>query len=148
MTNTTLLFAGTDLRSLTGIVVQDLSGIFAPNTRRGQHDVIPGSDGWRGAALPIDGYNFDVPVVVEGDTHAAMFANLTALATALEGSGGLGQLERRIDDGAGGYVAHFAAGACAGLNPTLLDLETGQLTVTFANLDGRWHTAAGAFVPI
>lgn len=147
MTNTTLLFAGTDLRALTGVTVSDLSGIFAPMTRRGTHDVIPGRAGWLGSGLPLDGYNFDVPVVVGGETHHEMYVNLAALGVVLQGSNGLGQLERRIDNGSGGYVAHTANGAFGGLNPTLLDLQTGQLMLTFANLDGAWWTGTAFITP-
>lgn len=137
---TTLLFDSTDLQDVEGVTVTDWGeALIAPKVRRGQHDTIGGRDGWLGASLPLDGYNFDVTVKIEGDTEADMWANIDILSDALEGVGGLGELERRLDDGMGSYVATFANGAFAGINSTLLNRENHTLVLTFANLDGRWR---------
>lgn len=139
----TLLFASTDLKTLDGIIVTDLSGLLAPGVRRGEHDTLPGEDGQLGAELPLDAYNFQIGIVVEGDSFADMYTNLAALGAALRGSNGLGQLERRLDNAGAtmaGYDAHTANGAFGGINSSLLNLRTGQLDLTFANLDGAWWT--------
>jgi hypothetical protein len=145
--STTLLFAGTDLQAIDGITVTDMSGIFAPGNRRGDHDVIPGRQGQLGAELPYDAYSFAIPIVVLGDTHYEMLTILRTVGNALKGTNGLGQLERRLDNGAGGYVAHTAAGQFASFNSTsLLNPETGQTELTFVNLDGAWKAATGEWL--
>lgn len=143
---TTLLFDGTDLQNLDGIALeQDLGWIFAPGTRRGSHDTIPGRQGQLGAQLPYDAYSFAVPITVLGDTHHEMLTILAGVGAALAGTNGLGTLERRLDDGAGGYVAHTAAGQFASFNSTsLLNPATGRTELTFANLDGAWYDAGSS----
>jgi hypothetical protein len=149
MTADTLLFDGTDLQSLTGVVVGDLSGLFAPGTRRGDHDTIPGRPGQLGAELPYDAYSFSIPITVLGDTRFEMLTRLRAVGAALAGTGGLGVLERRLDDGAGGYDAHTANGQFASFNTfSLLNPKTGQTELTFVNLDGAWFDSGAPTVPI
>lgn len=148
MSHTDLLFAGTSLGGLTGITVTDWGGMFTGLMRRGDHDTIANRDGQLGNPLPLDAFNFTVNVLLEGDNEADLFANLTALATVLAGTGGLGTLERRIDDGAGSYNASFADGAFAGLSPTILNLQTGQIDLTFGNLSGCWFTTSDLTSPL
>jgi len=140
----TLLFDGTDIQSISGVVVNDMSGLFAPGTRRGSHDTIPGRGGQLGAQLPYDAYSFAVPITVLGSTRYEMLTALTAVGAALAGTNGLGTLERRLDDGSGGYVAHTAAGQFASFNSfSLLNPATGQTELTFVNLDGAWTPDSG-----
>lgn len=148
MSNTDLLFAGTSLNGLSGLFITDWSGMFSGMFRRGDHVTVPNRVGQLGNTLPLDAFNFPIGIMLEGATEAAMFTNLTALATALAGSGGLGMLERRVDNGSGGYTAGFANGAFAGISPTLLNLQTGQMDLTFGNLSGRWFTTSGLTVPV
>lgn len=146
--NTTLLFASTNLATITGITVTDWSGLWTGLYRRGDHDVIPGRDGHLGNQLPLDAYNFTISVMLDGASESAMFTALTGLATALTGAGGLGTLQRRIDNGSGSYNASYAKGAFAGISPTLLNLQTGQIDLTFGNLSGRWFSDTGYTVPV
>lgn len=148
MSNTDLLFAGTSLNSLTGVTVTDWSGLWTGMYRRGSHDTVANRNGQLGAALPFDAFNFTIGVMLEGDDEHDMFTNLTALATALAGADGLGLLERRIDNGAGSYTSTFANGAFAGVSPTILNLVTGQIDLTFGNLSGRWYTSSALTVAV
>lgn len=146
MSNTDLLFAGTSLKGLTGLYITDWSGMFAGLYRRGGHVTVANRHGQLGSVLPFESFNFQIGVVVDGATEAVMYTNLTAVAAALAGSGGLGMLERRVDNGAGGYTSSFANGAFAGISPTLLNLQTGQMDLSFGNLSGRWFTTSGLTV--
>lgn len=143
----TLLFAGTDIQSIAGVLVNDWSGLMAPGVRRGSHDTVPGRQGQLGAQLPYDAYNFAVPVTILGASNHARLTILKALDAALRGTGGLGQLEWRQDDGAGGYVPLTAKGQFASFNSfQLLRPDTAQTELSFVNLDGAWQTAGGAWV--
>lgn len=148
MSHTDLVFAGTSLSGITGITVTDWTGLWMGVFRRGDHDTIANRDGQLGNQLPLDAFNFTIGVMLDGATEAAMFTNLTGLATALAGTGGLGTLERRIDNGSGGYTSTYAAGAFAGISPTLLNLQTGQIDLTFGNLSGRWFSNSDLTVPV
>lgn len=148
---TTLLFDSTDLSSITGIYIADWGPLMAPMTRRGSHDTVANRDGWLGAELPLGGYNFDLHVVLLGDTEGEWFTNLTSLASALAGTAGLGTLERRIDDDAttmDGYTAAYASGAFGGLNLTTLNSHGSELDLTFANLSGGWFSDTALTTPV
>jgi hypothetical protein len=148
---TTLLFDDNDLQELDGIIVTDLSGMFTGLVRRGDHSTIANRNGQRGNRLPFASFNFQIGILLEGDTHAEMFANLTDLASALAGDDGLGLLERRIDNDAAsytGYTSHYAAGAFAGVDPSLLNTRTGVMDLTFGNLSSRWFTNSDLTVPV
>lgn len=153
----TLMVDGTDLQSLTGIVVQDLSGLFAPGTRRGSNDVIPGRDGQVGAALPLDAYSFSIPIVVDGGTdpdpvarRAVMVANLRAAVAAVGGqsTGGLVALTRRLGKVGGGYDIHTADGQHVALNTfSLMNFDNGKTDLEFINLNGAWLDGSTWIVP-
>jgi hypothetical protein len=143
----TLLFDGTDLQSVSGVSVTDWSGLAAPGIRRGSHDTVPGRPGQVGARLPYDAYNFGVPVMLHAASNFARLAVLKALTAALAGTDGLGTLEWRQDDGAGGYVSLTAAGQFTALNGfALLRPDTATTELTFTNLDGAWKTAGDDWV--
>jgi hypothetical protein len=148
---TTLLFNGTDLQTLTGITVTDFSGLVSPMQRKGDFDSIPRRRGVLGVSRVLDAYTFPVPILVDGDTEAEMWTNLMAAWDVLKGTGGggLGTLERRLDDdGSGGsYTSYTARGAVLSLGWDLLNRETGQTEITFENLDGAWKNAADQWVP-
>lgn len=140
MTVTTLLFNGVNLRDVA--IINDISGVYAPMTRRGNFDTIPGRDGQLGASLPFDAYQFSIPVTIGADTEAEMHTMLATFGASLLGNGGtgLGTLTRRLaSDEAGGYVETTAAGACGGLTQiTRVDDQTVLCSVLFTNLDGGW----------
>jgi len=145
----TLLVDGTDIRGLTGVKVVGAMDLFAPGTRRGSHDVIPGRAGQVGAELPYDAYSFSIPVRIFGATREAMIANLRAVGTLLAGTNGLVSLERRLAKVGGGYDAHTAAGQfVTGLGLSLLNPATGRTELQFINLDGAWFDASAPTVPI
>lgn len=139
----TLLVDGTDLRTLDGVTITDrnLVSLYAPATRRGQHDVIPGKRGQLGAELAVDAYTFTVPVAVTGTDEADLEQNLSVLASTVAGgsTGGLVSLARRLAKVGGGYNTHTASGAFAGFAnfnvPGPLDIE---VDLQFINLDGAW----------
>lgn len=138
----TLIVDGTDLRTLDGVIVTDPNflSLYAPGTRRGGHDVIPGERGQLGAELPVDAYNFAVGVAVSGTDEADLEQNLHALASACAGTNGLVSLERRMAKVGGGYDTHTASGAFNGFAnfnaPGELDIE---VDLQFVNLDGAWY---------
>lgn len=145
----TLLFAGTDLRAVGGVIVNSLDGMFAPGTRRGQNDVIPGRRGQLGAELPYDAYNFDIPITILAATRHGMLTVLAAVGAALAGTNGLGTLERRLDDGAGGYVSHTAAGQFTSFNSySTLNAVSSTTVLSFVNLDGAWFSSGAPTTPI
>lgn len=136
----TLLVDGTDIRSLTGLVAVNHLDLYAPGTRRGSPLTVPGRQGQVGVSLPWDAYNFAVGITVGGGDEAAMTDNIRAIGTALEGTGGLVSLERRLPTGSSGaYQAMYAKGMFSGgLGFTLLNPVTGQTELQFANLSGAW----------
>lgn len=156
----TLLFAGVDVQGLTGVVVTQIE-LFAPGSRRGSHDTVPGRRGQVGAELPYDAYNFGVEITVLAENasgveaatlherRALMIANLRGVAAALAGTNGLGTLTRRLAKAGGGYDEHTALGAfSSGLGADLLNVHTGQTELQFTNLDGCWFSSLAPTVPI
>jgi hypothetical protein len=143
----TLLFGGVDLSAIDGVLVSDLSGMWAPMTRRGGFDTIPGRDGQLGAPLPFDSYQFTVPVVIDGATEAELNTRILDLGASLAGVGGVGTLTRRLAS-AGGTVDYTAAGAFGGFSGmqftgTAIDGEFEvQCDLLFTNLDGGWLRAS------
>jgi hypothetical protein len=139
----TLLVNGTDIRTLTGITVVGFMELYAPGTRRGSDDVIPGRQGQLGAQLPYDAYSFSVPIQVAGATREAMIANLMAVGVLLGGNG-LVTLTRKIANLSGGQDTHTASGrvdtsfAVALLNPSLA-----RTVLQFINLSGAWTPDSG-----
>src|SRR5438876_10421661 len=106
----TLLVGSTDIQSLAGILVEDMSGLFAPGRRRGQNDTIPGRQGQLGAPKVYDAYAFSIPVTVlpddssgvapatEQGRRAQVIANLRAANAILAGTNGLVTLTRRLSN--------------------------------------------------
>lgn len=140
----TLLVGGNDLRTLTGIHIIGDMRLFAPGTRRGSNDVIPGRRGQVGAELPYDSYAFSVSVMVLGATREAMVANLAAVGVILAGTNGLVTLERKMAKVGGGTDDMTAAGQfVTGLDLALLNYQTGQTELQFVNLDGAWTPDSG-----
>jgi hypothetical protein len=140
------------------LVVTDLSGLFAPGTRRGEDDVIPGRRGQVGAELPYDAYAFSIPCAFTFETgdgtgvldaRIAALGSLAGLAGQCAGNNGLVTLTRKLvafnDDG---YVLHTAAGRYVGgsgaqfLNPYNWTTE-----LQFINLDGAWFDGDNWLVP-
>lgn len=147
----TLLVDGTDIRSLTGLTVIGQMNLFAPGTRRGSNDVIPGRRGQLGAELPYDAYAFSINILVtdrDGSpcgSQAQMIANLAAIGALLAGTNGLVALERRLPKVGGGTDDMTAAGQfTTGLSLQTLNLRTGQTELQFVNLDGAWTPDSGS----
>lgn len=140
----TLLVNGTDLRTLTGVRVLHMD-LYAPGTRRGATETIPGARGQVVGDLPLDGYNFTVGVLLDGADVETWTANLAAVSSLLCSiSTPKVTLERRLPHtGGSGYKAMTARGLFAGgLNPTMFPgLVSGQTELQFANLDGAWWDA-------
>ena len=141
----TLLFGSVDLSATDGLIAFDLSGMWAPMTRRGDFDTIPGRDGQLGYELPFDAYQFSVSAVLSGSTEVELNTRLLALGDALGSTGGLGTLTRRLAS-AGGTTEYTAAGAFGGFSGLQF---TGQAVdgpdawemtfdLSFTNLDGGW----------
>jgi hypothetical protein len=146
----TLLVDGLDLQTVPGLVVMDLAGLFAPGTRRGDDDVIPGRRGQVGAELPFDAYAFTIGVALLSDTaepvpsRAQFITRLRTLSAALMGTNGLVTLTRRLaNTGGAGYVEHTCAGRfVSGTGFDMLNASNGTTELQFINLDGAWHDAA------
>lgn len=141
----TLLVDGTDLHSLTGVSVVGFMDLYAPGTRRGSNDVIPGARGQVGAELPYEAYTFHIPIQVKGATREAMVANLRAVGTLLAGTNGLVTLERRLAKVGGGYDAYTAAGqVVTAFSINLFNFALARTELQFVNLDGAWTPDSGA----
>lgn len=151
----TLFVNGHDLMLQPGIVVEHLDGLHAPGTRRGGNDTVPQRRGQLGAPLPLDAYQFAIPVVIlpqyDGvenlpvatlpQRRTAMVRNLWRLARLCQGSEGLVTLRRRLSNAAG-HVDTVANGQFVdGLAATTLNAETGRTELNFVNLDGCWYDA-------
>lgn len=145
----TLLIGTTDLQTVPGIVVTDVSGLRSPVRRRGDSYVVPGRTGQVGVGKVVDAYAFTVPIAVLPDDgsgatpasaqarRAQMLANLDAVAALMPS--GLVTLKRRLST-ASSYVEHVAAGEYVdGLAAALLNAETGETELQFVNLDGCWY---------
>lgn len=156
----TLLVDGTDLSTLTGVTITDLTGLFAPGTRRGADDVIPGRRGQVGAQLPYDAYAFTIPVLLDDGyptggglalnlRRGVFLSHLRTLATALDGTNGLVTLTRRLTSTDGtGYYTHTAAGRYVGTTAiAMLNPAAGTTELQFVNLDGAWYDGAAWLVP-
>lgn len=144
----TLLIDGTDVRALPGVVaVGFIDGLYAPGTRRGDDDTIPGRQGQLGVLLPADKYLITVPISVAGSTTAQLNANLHSIGSAVAGSGGLVTLTRKLANGSG-FDSHTANGRFVqGLQFTLMNWTTAQTDLQFYNLDGAWWTGTSWRLP-
>lgn len=150
----TLLVDGTDLASITGLTINDLSGLHAPGTRRGGNLTYPGVDGDVYVEKFYAAYSFDVLVTLEPlngggvypSTDTARRAQLLANLRDLEGllNVGLVTLTRRFAAVGGGYTDHTCNGEyVAGLGINYLNAETGRTVLQFVNLDGYWSDGLG-----
>lgn len=157
----TLLIDGTDLQSIAGIVVTDLSGLMAPGRRRGDNVTIPGRRGVIAVPKVYEAYEFSVGITVLADDatgatpatvqarRVQMLANLQAVANVLDGAAGDGllTLTRRISNGVS-YVSHTCSAEFVdGLQVDLLNAETGQTELQFINHDGAWLNGVTPVVP-
>jgi len=144
----TLYVDGVNLKSLPGIVVNDIE-YFAPGTKRGNNETIPGRRGQVGVAKPLDAYGFSVMITVlpvTGSTpegrRSAMINQLRALSHQLHGfkSGGQVKLQRRLTTGVGQYETTEANGEYVkGTDINLINFTTGKTELEFVNLDGCWY---------
>ena len=139
----TLLINGTDLRGITGLKIIGDMNLYAPGTRRGSDDVIPGRRGQLAApGLVLDAYSFTVDVQIQGATRGQRNARLASIGTTLVGTAadGLVTLTRRLANSADtGYDTFTAQGRfVAGLSFAILNPYTGKTQLQFLNLDGAW----------
>lgn len=147
-----------------GVMVTDYSGLFAPGTRRGDDDVIPGRRGQVGAELPYDAYVFSIPVTFANERdpvwtpHDFRIVSLQALASMgayLAGNNGLVTLTRTLSAQVGvggeyeaGIVEHTAAGRyIGGTAVTFLNPYNWTTELQFINLDGAWFDGEDWLVP-
>lgn len=139
----TLLLNGLDLRSdFPGISVIGDMNLYAPGTRRGQDDTVPGRRGQLGNPdLPFDAYQFTVSVKVAASTRGELYARLAALGNGVVGTNGLVTLTRRLasaDDSS--TVDYTAAGRfVSGMSLALWNPFMGHTDLVFVNLDGAWR---------
>lgn len=139
----TLLLNGSDLRTdFPGVRVVGDMNLFAPGTRRGSDDAIPGRRGQLGNPnLPFDAYQFTVSVIISASTRGELYARLASLANAAVGTNGLVTLTRRLassDDST--TVDYTAAGRfVSGTSMQLWNPTTGHTDLVFINLDGAWR---------
>lgn len=140
----TLLVAGTDLRSWTGVNLLR-ADLFAPGTRRGSHDTIAGKQGQLGAEMVYDAYSFAVVLEVTGANEAQTITRFRTIGTAVKGTNGLVTLERRLPNSGGTFDASTAAGQFAGFSDIREISGNTSLTTTlnFVNLDGAWTPDSG-----
>lgn len=165
----TLIVDGTDLQTLAGVWLDDLGFLLAPATPRGEQDTIPGEDGRggtdsdpRGVGLPVDAYQFTVPITVQcqdgagatstvlAEARGQFIANVRALAAAIQGSRGLVTLTRRLTNADGsGYDEETADGQfLGGLTPTSTDTPLrATFDLQFMNLSGRWYDGSAWNIP-
>lgn len=149
----TLFVNGRDLQAQPGIIVEHFDGLHSPGTRRGGNDTVPNRRGQLGAPLPLDAYQFAVPItivpeydgvenlplVTPANRRTAMVRNLWRLARNLADGEGLVSLRRRLSNAAG-YVETAANGQFVdGLAVETLNVETGRTELNFVNLDGCWY---------
>jgi hypothetical protein len=147
----TLFIGDTDIQKLQGIVVEDLAGLIAPGTRRGDNDIIPGRVGQVGVTKPLDAFAMRIPIAVlpfalnrevpyTAVTRRGMtLENLRRVTTLV--APGLVTLTRRISStNAQGYADHTcAADYQTGITVNMLNFETGRTELEFVNLDGCWY---------
>lgn len=152
--NDELYVNGVGLSTIPGIIVEDYP-FFATGARRGDSESIPGRRGQLSAARTLDAFTFNIPIGVAPDNldgssptsqniaRTNMIRNLHAVARALNTSGGVVTLERKLQDGETSWVMQEARGEfIAGLAPNLLNPNTGQTELQFVNLDGCWYDKA------
>lgn len=140
----TLLVNGHDLRAMTGVRVEGDMMLFAPGTRRGSDQIIPGADGQQPAAgLPVDAYSFPISVRILGANRGARNAALFAVAAILQGTSNdaLVTLTRRTANASDtGFDEATAPGRFnTGLAMAVLNPFSGKTVFQFVNLAGFWR---------
>lgn len=144
----------TDLASITGVIVEDLSGIRAPGRRRTGSILVPYADGETAIDAPkFEAYDFEVGIALlsdesDGDSPASahlrraqLNANLAALTAVITGAwpNGHGAGKRRLAKSPSGYDEHTATLLYRdGLAIEELNYETGRTRLGFRNLTGYW----------
>lgn len=141
----TLLIDGNDLRAdFPGLSILGDMNLYAPGTRRGSDQVIPGGTGQVPVpGLPLDAYAFSVFVKIQGATRGEKEARLRTLATVLMGTNhdGLVTLTRRLANAADdGYDECTAQGRfVTGMAFALWNPYSGKTELQFINLTGGWR---------
>lgn len=159
----TLLIGSSDLSTLPGIVVTDLSGLWAPGERRGSDLEFPYADGETANAVrSYAAYDFEIGIVVlcdeaDGDDPATahlrrvqMISNLRGVASAITTawSNGYGTGTRCLAKSPSGYDSHTATLRYrTGLAIEELNAYTGQTRLGFRNLTGYWLNGSTAVWP-
>lgn len=145
----TLLVDGTDIKALSGVVVNSID-YFAPAKRRGDNDTVPGRQGQIGHSKPLDSFSFSANITVKVTSGATvnlrrvnMVANLRAFMKSCRGDGGQVLLQRVLMTGESSTTTTEALGEFVGANSfSLLNYQTGKTEVEFINLDGAWSDTA------
>jgi hypothetical protein len=157
----TLLVNGVDIQAFPWLVVESLSGLHSPGTRRGSNDTVPMRRGQLGARLELDAYAFTIPVtvlpidfanVVSSDIvirRATMLANVHDLSRLLNADDGLVTLTRRFTTASAPYMTDQSARGqlVDGLAFELLNADTGRTELQFVNLDGCWYAEPVSVAP-
>lgn len=137
----TLFIGATDLQSITGLNVEDLSAVLVDGPYRGDNVVLPGRPGSIPYVKVRGEYVMDIPVSIDGDDRADFLTTLDAVRSAV-GADNLVTLTRRLTDPAGApgdyidstcqaeYVAVTAIESLTGSN--------GRTVLQFINCDGGW----------
>jgi hypothetical protein len=147
----TLLIDGTDIRSVAGVEIVGDMNLFAPGTRRGNDDVVPGQRGMLAApGLVLDAYAFTVDLKIKAANRGQRDAYILALGALLVGTNndGLIGLTRRLANSSDtGYDSYTAQGRfVTGLNFQVVNPGMAQTQLQFLNLSGAWKNASNVWI--
>lgn len=131
-----LLINGTALSDLG--VINDFSGIAADAPLRGENLTYPNVGGDVHVPKVRSAYVFSVPFTLLGDTRAAYNDLVTDLRALLDSSTAPLALERRLTTGAGEIAETADGDYLSGLEPTLINWQTGRLALDIINLSAGW----------
>lgn len=134
----TLFINGTDIQSISGLIVKDLSDLHKEGEYVGDNWTAAGRPGSVSYAKVRGEFTIDIPVQLVGDTRLEFLTILNAVRALCPSN--VVTLGRRLTSGTTPfYVDDESPGEyLAGQAVELLNPATGLTTLTFLNTSGGW----------
>jgi hypothetical protein len=136
------LASSTSLRGISGILVDDLSGLLDQDVLRGENDIIDGAPGEQGVTLVRAAYDFAIPFNLKATTLPGLYAAITTVR-AMFTLAPQTFTRRRSKTASPFYEDHTCNGQYRGLvwndagPDSMKSLDIGG-TLLLRNLDGSW----------
>lgn len=137
----TILFDGTDIKTAGVRSIQVWDGVLLTTALRGADLLIPGADGEHSIPRPFGAGVLNLGLVLTTDTNAGFNDAYRALRRLAKVDGTV-TLTRRLSFGTGNEEHTAVAKYAGGLEPTMVKMIGGSLTLSMKILGGLWYGPA------